>query len=329
MPKTKAAITRIQIIDQAIRNTGKRWPNHNDLVELISNKLDKPISRSSVEKDIAYMKANDAPLHFNTTRGGFEYTEIGYSFFNLPISESDMDAIRVAAETLRQYHHVPIFRQFQSAIIKMNEKLKLTDTLGEEIIEQTILFESAPAGKGVAYLSDLIAAIRNLQVVSFKYENIYKDKIQVYEIKPYLLKEYRNTWYLIGWSEDRKDYLTFGLDRISDLTLLRTVYKKRKDFDPKFFFKYSIGITEFDHQPQEIVLVFDAVIGKLIKNQPIHHTQTILADTSKGLKIGLKLLITEELLQMILSYGSHVTVEKPAILKYEVIARITAALKNY
>jgi SOS regulatory protein LexA len=181
----------------------------------------------------------------------------------------------------------------------------------------------------VEYLSDLVSAARNLQIVQFEYENIYKGKTASYELHPYLLKEYRNKWYLIGWSENRKDYLTFGLDRILKLDLQRQTYSRRKDFNADIFFKYSIGITEFDRKPQEIVLSFDPVIGKLIKAQALHHTQTILGDTSKELKISLKLLVTEELIQTLLAYGSKVSVQKPASLKSEVKARLEKALENY
>lgn len=329
MPKIKSAYTRIRIIDEAIRNSGRRYPNLDELVEIISRKLDGSISRSTVEKDIAYMKSEEAPLRFNSVRGGFEYTEIGYSFFKMPISEEDMDAIRVAAETLRQYNHIPVFKQFQHAIIKMNEKLKLSQTFGEEVVERTIMFESAPIACGVEYLSELVSAVRNLQIVQFDYENIYKGKTASYELHPYLLKEYRNKWYLIGWSEERKDFLTFGLDRILKLEVLRKTYSRRKDFNPDIFFKYSIGITEFDRKPQDIVLSFDPVIGKLIKAHALHHTQAIVSDTKKALKISVKLLVTEELIQTLLAYGSNVTVMKPASLKSEVKARLVKALENY
>lgn len=329
MPVLKSADTRIRIIDEAIRNLGRPYPNMDELVDIICRRLDRSISRSTVEKDIAYMKSKDAPLRFNLARGGFEYTEVGYSYFNMPISEEDMDAIRIAAETLRQYNHIPVFKQFQHAIIKMNEKLKLTETFGDDIVDRTIMFESAPVALGVEYLSDLVSAARNLQIVQFEYENIYKGKTASYELHPYLLKEYRNKWYLIGWSENRKDYLTFGLDRILKLDLQRKTYSRRKDFNADIFFKYSIGITEFDRKPQEIVLSFDPVIGKLIKAQALHHTQTILGDTSKALKISLKLLVTEELIQMLLAYGSKVSVQKPASLKSEVKTRLEKALENY
>lgn len=329
MPIIKAALARIRIIDEAIRNTGRRYPNLEELVEIVSRKLDRSISRSTIEKDIQYMKSQDAPLRFNTSRGGFEYTEIGYSFFQLPVSEEDMDAIRIAAETLRQYNNIPVFKQFQHAIIKMNEKLKLSESFGEEIIDRTIMFESAPIPTGVEYLSDLVSAARNLQIIRFEYENIYKGKTASYELHPYLIKEYRNKWYLIGWSEDRKDYLTFGLDRILTLDLQRQTYSRRKDFNPDIFFKYSIGITEFDHKPQDIVLSFDPIIGKLIKAQALHHTQSTVSDTPKALKISLRLLVTEELIQTLLAFGNKVTVQKPVSLKSEVKDRLKKALENY
>jgi predicted DNA-binding transcriptional regulator YafY len=76
-------------------------------------------------------------------------------------------------------------------------------------------------------------------------------------------------------------------------------------------------------------LSFDPIIGKLIKAQALHHTQSTVSDTQKALKISLRLLVTEELIQTLLAFGNKVTVQKPASLKSEVKDRLKKALENY
>ena len=47
---------------------------------------------------------------------------------------------------------------------------------------------------------------------------------------PYLLKEYRNRWYLIGKSELKEKVITFGLDRIFDPLLLEQNFVIESNF---------------------------------------------------------------------------------------------------
>lgn len=333
MPATKSAMRRYRIIDKAINNKYKPYPTKDELLDLLSEKVGH-VSESTLDKDLYDMRYDEdlgfnAPIQFSKKHKGYYYAEPGYSIMNFPVSDEDMEAIKFAADTLEQYSNIPLFRQFRDAIQKINEKLKISDMAGEDEIFKIVQFEHSESPSGVDWLSTALAAIQKKQTVTFEYENIYKDKIAEYTVHPYLLKEYRNRWYLIAWSPERSDYLTFGLDRVRNLKVLRDSYKRRKDFDPDRFFRHSIGITEFDHQPQNIILEFDPVIGKLIKAQPLHSSQKIISDTKKGLMVSIHVLITEELIQTILAWGSKVRVDKPASLKEEIMSRLMEALRKY
>jgi predicted DNA-binding transcriptional regulator YafY len=334
MPITKSALRRYRIIDAAINNKQKPFPTKTELLDKLAEKLGQPISESTLDKDIYDMKNElelgyDAPIQFNKAKGGYQYTEVGYSISKFPVTDSDMEAIRFAADTLEQYSDIPLFKQFREAITKINVKLKMNESVDEEEIEKVVMFEYAENLSGVEWLRELLSAINNRQQVKFAYENIYKGQTKSYVVHPYLLKEFRNRWYLISWSSERKDFLTFGLDRVSKLEVLRDSFVKKKDFKPELFFKHSIGITEFDRKPVDVVLDFDPMIGKLIKTQMIHPSQKVMSDKANVLKIKLHVFITEELIQLILGWGQHVTVSKPKELRDEICLRLKKMLGNY
>ena len=44
-----------------------------------------------------------------------------------------------------------------------------------------------------------------------------KSRAEALLVHPYLLKEYRNRWYVIAWNPDRSDYRTYGLDRMESV----------------------------------------------------------------------------------------------------------------
>ena len=71
------------------------------------------------------------------------------------------------------------------------------------------------------------------------------------------------------------------------------------------------------------------MIGKLVKNAPLHHSQQILAETKKEFRISLNVLITNELIGIILGYGSNVTVVGPKEFAAEIKKAIGEAMGNY
>ncbi|MBS9768743.1 MAG: WYL domain-containing protein, partial [Flavobacteriaceae bacterium] len=69
--------------------------------------------------------------------------------------------------------------------------------------------------------------------------------------------------------------------------------------------------------------------GKYIKTLPLHHSQEILEDNEKGLKIRLKLAITYDFVMELLSLGKEVTVIKPQSLIHEMKAIYQECLDKY
>ncbi|WP_353655466.1 WYL domain-containing protein [Muribaculum intestinale] len=69
-------------------------------------------------------------------------------------------------------------------------------------------------------------------------------------VYPYLLKEYRNRWFLIG--EKAYNHVPqvniFALDHIQSVTVDKEhPFKKCVDFDPEHFFGDTIGVTKRIH----------------------------------------------------------------------------------
>jgi predicted DNA-binding transcriptional regulator YafY len=69
--------------------------------------------------------------------------------------------------------------------------------------------------------------------------------------------------------------------------------------------------------------------GKYIKSQSLHHTQEILADNEKELRVKIRVLVSYELQMQILSYGDQVKVLKPASLVREIKEMHGRAFKQY
>ena len=76
--------------------------------------------------------------------------------------------------------------------------------------------------------------------------------------------------------------------------------------DPEFsasrFFQHSIGITEIAEAPVKIELRFRHTAGKYVISQPIHASQTTLKSSKEYIVIGLHVLLTQELFNLILQF---------------------------
>ena len=87
--------------------------------------------------------------------------------------------------------------------------------------EKFIQFEQSISDSGSEYLGPLIDAIKSKKKIEVTYLSFKKNKTKTYILDPYLLKEYKGRWYVISWSDDRSDYLTFSLDRIQKSQTLK------------------------------------------------------------------------------------------------------------
>jgi predicted DNA-binding transcriptional regulator YafY len=128
---------------------------------------------------------------------------------------------------------------------------------------------------------------------------------------------------------DRKGMRTYGLERIEKLETGEKRFTVDASFNADLFFKHSLGITERSEKPEKIELRFESSAGKYLVTQPIHPSQEVLKTDKKFISIGLHVLITTELINLILSYGHQVQVIKPKKLVSMVQGELQKALEQY
>ena len=147
-------------------------------------------------------------------------------------------------------------------------------------------------------------------------------------VNPFLLKEYRNRWYLVARNVQVNELRIYGLDRMPNARRLSSYYDEH--FDSEAFFQYALGITVYqDEIPEEVELLFDPDDAPYVLSNPLHHSQRILQNDNDGLRISLNIFPSSyELRMLIRSYGHGVQVLKPERLAGEIAedARKTLAL---
>jgi predicted DNA-binding transcriptional regulator YafY len=339
MPANKYALLRYRIIDRCIGNRQRPFPDKEALRQACEDELygssDERISLSTIEKDIYAMRNESnlgyyAPIAYSKTNKGYYYEDPDYTIDSMPLSEEDVAAIHLAASTLRQFRGIPLFKTSEAAIDKILDRLSLHPSRGDADLEQYVQFETAPSYRGGEYLPVLLDCIQNRKVVEFEYEKYTGSKSRKYTLYPYLLKEYRNRWYIIGMNPEKHDIATFGLDRITAPPVaLNKSYEISSAFNSDLYFKHSIGITSVQEIPQRIHLRFTPLTGKYVESQPLHQSQQIIRNDEVALEIELFLSVTKELLMQIHSYGSDVEVKAPESLRKQISNNLERTLKQY
>ncbi|MGB0368524.1 MAG: helix-turn-helix transcriptional regulator [Flavobacteriales bacterium] len=324
MPANKYALLRYRIIDDCLTNKGRKFPTKEDLQYACEQALygssGERVSISTIEKDMWAMKNEGelgyyAPIAYSKLEKGYYYTQEDFTIKEISLNEEDKDAIRFAANTLYQFKDLAIFDQFGSAIQKIMDRLSISPEMQDEAVDRFVQFENTPMAKGTEHLPVFLEAIKECREIRFRYTSFLDETESERLLHPYLLKEYRNRWYVIGKDADAGKIKTFGLDRISDLSVRDGVFVPDPKFDSETLFKYSFGITA-GGTPEHIVLKFAPQEGRYVKAQPLHPTQKITEENEDGLTVQLKVIPSYELKAAIRSFGDKVELVSPKSLDY-------------
>ena len=148
-------------------------------------------------------------------------------------------------------------------------------------------------------------------------------------MKPYLLKEYQNRWYVVGIVAGINELRTFGLERIEALEVCDEIFKADLKLNPSQKFDDAIGLMFSISKKEKVVLSFSPSQGCYIKSLPMHHSQKVLVDNELECRIELNVVVNYELIQQILMHHSMVKVLEPCSLVDEMKRLLQEALAQY
>jgi len=337
MSANKYALLRYRIIDRCLSNASRPYPNKEQLREACEEALygssGENISISTIEKDLWAMRNESelgfyAPIAYSKEHRGYFYEEEGYTIQNISLNEEEIESIRFAATTLLQFKGIPIFNQYEHAIEKIIDRLEISPQLNDKTSISFVQFEQSEKQRGTEYLSPLLKAIKENRRVYFSYQKFGEKQENEYEVEPYLLKEYRNRWYLIGKVSGKETFRTFGLDRFESLKITEKNFKSEQDFNSDNFFKHSIGISRLDDAPSKVLIRFDVSEEPYLRTQAIHHSQQI-QNHSEYITVELYVLETYELYSLIMSFGAKAVVLEPVGMRNRISDMLQKAIKNY
>jgi predicted DNA-binding transcriptional regulator YafY len=330
MPVTKNAQLRIELLDEILG--GVRKYNFEDLLEKINDKLSEvgysAISEKSLFNDLKYLREEkDAPIHKPTSADPHYYYTEKFSIKDLLLSEEEVDSLKQASEILKRLSPHLIGSEMDDVIAKLENKVHTNVPERAEIIQ----FETHTQSAGGNWIQTLFTAIKEKLSLRITYKPFHKTEAREFIFHPYLLKQYRNRWFLFGRENENNYLVTLALDRILSIKNSSSFYVENDMFLPDNYFKHMVGVSmPINGEIQNVIIKVNAKSVPYLTSKPIHKLQeTIKTYKSGSIQIKLPVYINHEFVSNILSYGDSLEVIGPDILRDEIKKILENTVKQY
>lgn len=325
---------RYRILDTCFRERrhNKSWEELAEacgdaLREYTSSSVGNP-SRRTIFGDIDTMKNGklgyEAPIDHNR-KLGYHYTDPDFSIEKQPISAEDRDNLSEALFILKQFRGFSHLPGLDGIITHLEHSL-----LGDASpFREALQIDQSSKYQGQNWIDPLFQAIRKERRVRLLYKPFPAPEPYTTDVSPYLLKEYNNRWFLVGYDHPNERLQPFGMDRVQGVTLLEEPIQPCP-VDLLHHYRQVVGITVLSDREEERV-VFRAITDQAhyIATKPIHHTQRILREEPGATVFAINVIPNFELESILLSYGERIEVLEPESLRLQMKERLQQAADQY
>lgn len=179
------------------------------------------------------------------------------------------------------------------------------------------------------FLPQMMDAMRDGVKVSFTYAGFNRSRAEKdIVLHPYVLKRYKQRWYVLGLKESADDVRTYALDRIKSLRLLPEHFTLPEGCEASDFFGSVVGVTTSKAPVHRVRLRATARQAKYLRALPLHASQQEEVHGDYSIfSYGLQL--NYELVHEIVGMGDSVKVLDPPELRVMVTEALRAALRQY
>lgn len=335
MATNKLALIRYKTMDDCLKNRFRKW-TLEDLMQKVSDALyeyegiTSGVSRRTIQGDLQTMRSDklgyNAPIVI-VDRKFYAYEDEDFSIANSPINASDMEKMKEIVSVLKHLNGFQYFDEMSDMIAKLENNLNKSKDKRKDYIQ----FEGNSLLKGLQFINPLYQAILNRTPLLIEYKSFRAKDSQQKIYFPYLLKEYRNRWFMIGLPKKSSVLVTLALDRIIEFHEIPTetfVDHAGADFDR--YFGDCLGVTKSARdRGQKVLLKFDAYNAPYVLTKPLHHSQQLVHEDESGIIIRIDVVLNFELEREILGFGDCVKVLGPKLLQHNIKKRLERAAHQY
>ena len=211
-------------------------------------------------------------------------------------------------------------------VTRLEDKLYKQQHKGKSYID----FEKNELLKGLNHIDPLHKAILNKKSIEINYQSFKARYPQAIVFYPYLLKEYRNRWFVLGANKKGNSTMILALDRMESFKELPGEKFQKPSFEINSYFDNVIGVTKMPTQKSQlIVLQIVKEHAPYVITKPLHHSQKILKEDGEGMIFSIQVIWNFELEREILGFGEQIKVLSPLRLAGKMQSRMKQTLQKY
>lgn len=361
MPANKNAIVRYRILDRKLSDQHHYYTRTqllnavNDYLKGIDESLQ--VSKRTIEMDLRDMEdIFQIDLDESKLINGkavIRYADQTRSIFSKPLSDDEKMLLNEVLSTLGQFSGLDNFTWLDDLKTKLGSQLSFGGSefdAGNGVPERKVIsFSSNEFLQNKEYLGWFFSAITNKKVVSITYRKFDADKAQEIIAYPYMLKQYRDRWYLLctPTCDKKQPYnphfiANIPLDRIEAYEEVQNIPYVECQVDIDELFDDIVGVTYYWDKPVEhVVFAVHKSSVNYIRTKPIHPYQAELSK-EKQAKLhrenpkledysffSLDCKLNYELSSLFRSYGPNLIVISPESLRMEMKENVFKMLELY
>jgi len=335
MPANRLALIRYKTIDNCLRNRYRRWTLY-DLVEACSDALYEfegkleGVSVRTVQLDIQNMRSEklgyNAPI-IVVDRKYYTYEDQDYSITNMPLTPNDIQTLSQITHTLKQFQGFSQFSDMDEVLKRIENKVFAINNDSQTIID----FEKNNELKGINHLNNIYIAIKEKKTLKIVYQTFKSQKPIVIYLSPYLLKEYRNRWFVFGKQKSLEKVSPLALDRMLRIRFVdEFTYVENTSFNAEEYFKDIIGVTRFDElEKEKVVFWVEKNHSPYVITKPLHYSQKIVKVQKDGTLFSIEVIPNFEMERELIGFGEYLKVMEPDSLREKFYNRIKKMKLNY
>lgn len=361
MPANKNAVVRYIILDRMLSDQHHYYTRTqllsavNDSLKGIDEALQ--VSKRTIEMDLRDMEdIFQIDLDESKVINGkkvIRYADQTRSIFSKPLSDDEKMLLNEVLSTLGQFSGLDNFIWLDDLKTKLGNQLSFGGSefdAGNGIPQRKVIsFSSNEFLQNKEYLGWFFSAITNKKVVSITYRKFDADKSQEIIAYPYMLKQYRDRWYLLctPTCDKKRPYnphfiANIPLDRIEAYEVVQNIPYVECQVDIDELFDDIVGVTYYWDKPVEhVVFAVHKSSVNYIRTKPIHPDQAELSKEDQvklkqaNPKLGefsffsLNVKLNYELSAVLRSFGSNLVVLSPISLRKEMKENARKQLDYY
>ena len=326
MAKYKPQQRRLILIDRKIRE-GTRFgvlPNSRLLAEQLE------VSDKSIRRDIDHLRYDlGAPIEYDSRKHGFFYTERNWQMPAMVMRETDLYAVCIAEEVLKQYSGTPVYDSMYPMLEDLLRALPEDVQMDPVWINERFTFFPQPAPVVDHQVwTQVFKALRKELSLEFDYTNPGYSHSYRRTLNPYHAVSHRGQWYVLGHCHYKKEIRVFAVSRMANVVVTTNRFLIPNDFDFEAYAGKHFGII-FGDREYNVEIHFDPSAAPYVREQVWHETQTIEEgeDGSAVLRFQTNHLL--EVRRWVLSWGAGAKVCAPPELRKAVRQDLKEALNGY